>query len=356
MQNILFVLWSGNLGGAERHVLDILSALPQEKWKPTVCFLTRALEMAKILSERSTPFFEIGMRNGLDFWALRKMRKPLRCGNFQIIHEHGGNKIAVISYKLFSPRSRLFFTIHNGEFPKEYHRLRLLGETFKMKNFNQLICVSHTLSVAWGNFLKRNVLCIRNGIDLSKFKIKEERPPRNRLVTVGRLIPTKNTDLLIRLLDKTLKNEHCELWIAGEGPERDKLQALIHELALENRVRLLGQVSDIPGLLSQTTIFVSASRVENCSLALMEAAAAGLPSVIAKNAGAAEIVQENETGFVIPEKALQGDFASKVELLLQNEHMRRRFAQNARRLALAKFNRDEMLQKIFALYNAEAAS
>ncbi|MGH2708397.1 MAG: glycosyltransferase, partial [Actinomycetota bacterium] len=99
----------------------------------------------------------------------------------------------------------------------------------------------------------------------------ELRTPSDAVVVlcVARLHPDKGLDLLV----KALRGSAAQAWIAGEGPERPKLERLIGG----SPVRLLGHRSDIPDLLHAADIFVLPSRGDAYPLALVEARAAGLP-------------------------------------------------------------------------------
>ncbi|MEU1127910.1 glycosyltransferase, partial [Streptomyces sp. NPDC005899] len=99
---------------------------------------------------------------------------------------------------------------------------------------------------------------------------------------VGRLVPGKNVDALIRAV-AALPGAH--LLLAGDGPEAVPLRALAVRLGAAERIRFLGECGTgdgplgVPGLLGAMDVFVSASREESFGLAVVEALAAGLPVV-----------------------------------------------------------------------------
>lgn len=103
---------------------------------------------------------------------------------------------------------------------------------------------------------------------------------QNQLVYVGRLIPSKGLDTAIRAF-KSLSHHYSDLrfLIAGEGPEREKLNRLIQKLGLEGKVILLGQVKDVLLLLLESSIFIFPTHYEGLPGALIEAMMAKIPII-----------------------------------------------------------------------------
>lgn len=100
------------------------------------------------------------------------------------------------------------------------------------------------------------------------------------IVTIGRLDRGKNQRMLIEAFAAIAEKYPDEqLLIYGEGELRDELQNLIDALKLKDRISLMGYTSDVPSLLSRTKLFVLPSDFEGLPNALMEAMAAGVPSI-----------------------------------------------------------------------------
>lgn len=100
--------------------------------------------------------------------------------------------------------------------------------------------------------------------------------PACTFLSVGRLVPQKNHALLIEAFAHHGRPGD-RLVIAGEGPERAKLERLVDNHRLAGRVALIGHSDDIPGLLTQADVFVLSSDYEGVPAAVIEALAAGLP-------------------------------------------------------------------------------
>lgn len=111
------------------------------------------------------------------------------------------------------------------------------------------------------------------------------RSDRLRVLAVGRLDPVKNFEGLVRAFRTAVDAfPGAHLDIAGDGPARADLQALVRALALEDHVSLLGFRADVRELHARADLFVLPSHSEGMSVALIEAMASGLP-VLASNRG-----------------------------------------------------------------------
>jgi len=148
------------------------------------------------------------------------------------------------------------------------------------------------------------VRVLRNGVDLRRFRPPEDRAAlRARLgldgptlLSVGHLIERKGHDLVIRALAHLPEGVH--LVIAGEGPERERLEGLIRDLGLGGRVRLLGAVphETLRDWYGAADCLVLASSREGWANVLLEAMACGTPVVATRVWGTPEVVAAPEAG------------------------------------------------------------
>jgi glycosyltransferase involved in cell wall biosynthesis len=120
------------------------------------------------------------------------------------------------------------------------------------------------------------------------------------LVTVGRLVPRKGLEDLIRVL-QDLGNMKIKLVIIGDGPEKTRLAKLSHSLNLSDRVFFLGYISDEEKfqLLSISDIYLSSSQHEGFGIVFLEAMATGLPIVCYDKGGQTDFLINNKTGFLV---------------------------------------------------------
>lgn len=154
--------------------------------------------------------------------------------------------------------------------------------------------------------VKREMHVIYNPIKLPVERINPQkiRPGSAlRIVTVGRLIKTKNQEMIINAL-ANIKDRNIKLTIVGDGPLRNYLSKLLRELCVKENVEFTGNIINVNEILMRHHCFVLTSVSEGFPNALLEAMAIGLP-VISTNcmSGPLEILNENKDVLI-----LNGDF------------------------------------------------
>lgn len=118
-----------------------------------------------------------------------------------------------------------------------------------------------------------------------------------RVLAMGRLHRNKGFDTAIRAIALIPEATLC---IAGEGPEREALTALIQECGVADRVHLLGWRMDIGALLAGSDVFLCSSRHEPLGNIVLEAWSASRPVVAAAAQGPSELIVSGETGLLVP--------------------------------------------------------
>jgi glycosyltransferase involved in cell wall biosynthesis len=182
------------------------------------------------------------------------------------------------------------------------------------------------------------------------------------VLTVGRLVEKKGHETLLRAAAMVRDRGHAfRLRIAGEGVEWPRLQRLVHELRLEERVAFLGPLSESEVELEYVSadIFALACREldngdrDGIPNVLLEAMAHGLAIVSTAGAGVAEAVADGDSALLAAQRDVVG-FADKLERLLVDPPLRERLARRARQRVAESFDRSANLPGMFAAL-AEAA-
>ncbi len=117
------------------------------------------------------------------------------------------------------------------------------------------------------------------------------------IVALGRLHKNKAFDTLLRAIARV---PDVYLWLAGDGPLKEELQKLAEELAIKPRVRFLGWRDDTAALMASADLFVCPSRHEPLGNVVIEAWAQGLPVVAADSMGPGTLIENMETGLLVP--------------------------------------------------------
>jgi len=208
---------------------------------------------------------------------------------------------------------------------------------------------------------ERKIVVHRSGVDTKKYRFHPqvaERGGRVRVLTVARLNQKKGVEYGVRAVAKALrKHQHVEYEIAGDGLLRHKLQSLIAELKVGHNIELLGWKSqdEIAELLGNSDILLAPSVTaengdeEGVPGVIMEAFAQGLPVVSTHHAGIPEVVQDGESGFLVPERDADA-LAERLEELI--EHPERRFAmgRNGREFVEEHYDIGKLNDRLVVIY------
>ena len=192
--------------------------------------------------------------------------------------------------------------------PSEYLRDMVIGWGAKSEN----------VSVVYNSF---------HGNDEEAKSVYGDKSEENLVVSVGRLVPWKGFDTVIRAVhDLQNKIPNLRLEIIGGGPEKEKLEKLIKELLLRQRVTI-GPLSQEDALkrMARARVFVLNSGYEGLSHTILEAFALGTPVIASRKGGNIELIENNYNGILV-------EYNNKEELkeamlrLLLDERIQNEFA------------------------------
>lgn len=207
--------------------------------------------------------------------------------------------------------SRLVFTYHNtyGEGAGLLRTASLLNDWWTkrfIKKAHRIVAISRFIrdDLVRRRFPPGRLSIVPNGIDaaaLEKEAKEGEIPPGTPdryVIAVGRLVPTKGLDLVVRALPQLPADVHA--LILGQGPERERLERLARKLGVADRVHLPGWVkeADKLRLLKDALAFVHPAHFESFGLAVLEAMAMGAPIVATHVGGLPEVV--GDAGPLVP--------------------------------------------------------
>ncbi|HEY6099236.1 MAG TPA: glycosyltransferase [Anaeromyxobacter sp.] len=144
----------------------------------------------------------------------------------------------------------------------------------------------------------------RAEIDLHRPDLDRRPGSPARLLTIGRLSPEKGVDVLLRALaGLSRRGREVSLTLAGDGPERARLEALAEELGIADRVRFAGQLAreELGREIAAADLCVAPSRTEGFSKAWLDAFVGGLPVLATQvGAAAAAVGADGERGWLVP--------------------------------------------------------
>ena len=205
---------------------------------------------------------------------------------------------------------------------------------------------------------------IYNGIDLDRFGFADDRgsvcrrfglPTEEniRFVTMVANLRhrVKNVPMLLRVAKRvTEKHANVHVVIAGEGELETDLKELAGSLGIANKVHFIGRCTDVPALLSISSVCALTSFAEGFSNSILEYMAAGKPVVATNVGGAAEAIVDGETGFLVASDDDEA-MAERLTELLNDDFTLSRFGANGKNVINEKFSSKTQLIKTLELYN-----
>jgi glycosyltransferase involved in cell wall biosynthesis len=276
-----------------------------------------------------------------------------------LVHMHMPNPGAAYAYLKSGHTGKVVLTHHADTLGKKF--LRRFSDPYVnrlMRRAVRIIATSHRYldsSYELAPFREKcRVIPLGIGIepvsDIDRaMGLELRREHGGRLIlAVGRLVPYKGFDFLIR----ALKSVDAKLMLIGAGPQSEYLARLAVSEGVDNKLIMLGPVENLAPYFAAACIFVlpSSNRAEAFGIVQLEAMAAGLP-VINTNIDSAvpEVCINGKTGITIQ----PGDtdaLAAAMKRLLDNEGLRHQLGQAAKTRVCAEFRADTMAERVLALY------
>ncbi len=318
-------------GGLERVVVDLAMTQHQAGHAVRVACLFECGLLAAELESKGIPVQACGKRSGRTMAALSDLRRQLRAGAPEVLHTHNAAAhYHAMAAAIGLPLKRIVNTRHGMGMADPRSR----REWFYRRSLGRTDAVVAVCEAARRGFLAQGVrprgelLVVPNGIRVGSFAAASDArhhalaeelriAPGTRIVgTVGRLTPVKDQAMLLQAFARTVREvPDVVLAIVGDGPLRADLVALASSLGIPERVRFLGDRSDVADLLSGLDVFALSSWSEGYSIALLEACAAGVPIVATDAGGNGEIVRDGKNGRLVPVRDAGAFSAALVELL-----------------------------------------
>ena len=293
--------------------------------------------------------FRLG-REASSLSALYKAAPFFNSGAYDIVHCHflENGKLAVFLRELGAIRGKIVTSFHGygrSYFTKAGAKHRF-ADLFK-KGDLFLTCSEHMKRwfVQKGSG-RETIIVHRCGVRVERFSAPKSKPnAQARLLSIGRLVEKKGFEYGIRGVARILRRfPDIRYDIVGDGPERPKLERLIVELGIANNVRLLGWQAreEVLRLLERTHMFLAPSVTsrtgdqEGIPLVLHEAMASGLPVVSTYHTGIPELVDDGESGFLVPERDAEA-LANRLTHLIEHRAIWREMGRKGRK-RIEEFN------------------
>ncbi len=290
------------MAGAERLVLETIRRL-DGRIRPTVLCLDELGLLGEELRARGVDVVALGRRPGLDARLPFRIASALESRGIQVVHAHQYTPFfySALAKVRLAGRVKIVLTEHGRHFPDVVAPRRRVVNRFwlaRLADRVNAVCAftAEALAVNDG-FPRDRVEIIPNGVDAVAADLEVGRQAARRaagvpdhgrrlVVSVARFHPVKDHETLVRAFAYVARYlRDVDLLLAGDGPERPRIEQLTADLGIASRVRFLGVRRDVPALLRAADAFCLTSLSEAASLTVLEAMAAPVPIVLTNVGG-----------------------------------------------------------------------
>jgi glycosyltransferase involved in cell wall biosynthesis len=358
----------GTGGGPDKTILNS----PRHLWSAgyrTICAYMHPPgdpgfeQLHRMAAAAGAPLVSVHDRGPWDWRVITQYLALCRRERVSIWHAHDYKSNALgLLLRRFWPM-RLVTTVHGWVKYTRRTPLYYAIDRLCLPFYERVICVSgdlHDRALACGVPADRCLL-VENAIDTDDYarrvdtgaaKRREGFSPGRLVVgAVGRLSDEKGFDVLIRAAHQLVRAGHdLVVVIAGEGDAEPQLRALVAELGLGERVRLLGYRADTRSLYEALDVFVLSSNREGLPNVVLEALAVEVPVVATRIAGVPRLIRDGENGTLVEPGSVE-NLAQALAGLLSDTATRSRHAAAGRRTVVERYSFTTRMQTIRAVYD-----
>ncbi len=348
-------------------MVRLATELKSRGWDVAVACMIAPSSHTDVLKQHGVPVYSLDMRRGVpDPRATLRLAKLIRSFNPDVVHAHmvHANLLARLT-RLVCSIPVVICTAHNLRETSEkggptWHKELLYRITDFLADRTTIIC-----NAAYQRYIDTKAVpaaklqMVPNGVDTDRFAPSSEVRERVRKelnlgdsfiwLAVGRLVEQKDYPNLLSALEQ-MPEGNWRVLIAGNGPLEAALKARVAELALMDRVQFIGTRSNMEQLFNACDAYVMSSRFEGLSMALLEAAAAGLAAVVTDVGGNRDLVLDGETGYVVPPANSQALATAMTRLMELPDTERREIGAFARRHCVENYRFQKIGDEWVRLY------
>lgn len=310
---VVFLITGLNVGGAERVVMNLVSGFEGSGLEPVVISLTSKDRILGQYPNAANRVHFLDMDKGVVSFivGIYKLLVTIRKLKPVVIHAHMFHAMVASCFsKIVSFKSRIVFTSHSFSgftFPRNF----IIWATRRFRDADVIFSSGQHSCLN-----SRRTTVIANGVPVS---VPESEPVfRERhsnffiFLFVGRLETPKNPVALVQAFSE-MKHKSSELWIAGDGSLKQRVESMADSLGVLDRVRLLGLSDQVDQLLREADCLVLSSRWEGLPMVVLEAGAASLP-VLSTPVGAVPEVLSDDCGYICS----VNDLAKMMDHIIEN--------------------------------------
>jgi glycosyltransferase involved in cell wall biosynthesis len=301
------------------------------------------------------------------YWP--SLDRQIRAGDYDLIHAHFGTAAVYTLPYVRRYDLPLVVTFHGSDvadlfgpnrfFPRQWRYWALSSSIFR--HADRLLAVSRELAELLGELgADREKISIhRLGIDLSKFSRADESRDTPRIALVGRFTEKKGFHYALRACARALHNGHdAEVVVLGSGELEGNLRHIVAREGIQDRVNFKGAVphDEVARVLARTDVLLAPSVVtrthdrDSGIMVAKEASASGVPVIGTYHGGIPSIIDDGETGYLVPERDVPA-LTDRLTTLLADAELRKRMGTAARKKMEREFDLHDRVRALEQEYD-----
>jgi len=372
-KNILHLIESLNMGGAQKIICQLASAVSEDGYNHSICSLLQSGPYEKIIRDEGIDLTVLHLKRRsiilfplfvYDLFRLfKRLSNIVKKKQIDVLHAHlpDSSLIAiVIGWLTGTP---VVLTVHNNfSLPSKRNApfrdaVRTFVTNAVFKRADYIITVGNDIRDSLINVLgdKVTIKTVYNGIDYPRYSSSDGldslrfrqslsvSSDAQLISMVGRLEKQKGHVYLIAAAAQ-LKEKYPDVvfLLVGEGGLREQLVAQAQYYKIEDNIRFLGNRDDVPAILRVSDLFVLSSIYEGIPLVILEAMAAGLPVVATNIAGSRELIESGVDG-VLAESEDPEAIAQAIDSMLSDVGRSREMSVRAQIKVKERFTLQKMV-------------
>lgn len=358
------------VNGPELRTLNSLKYFSSDQVSSVICYNPNGRLWGKFY-ESGFPLIDLYFKSKYHWQSIFRIVSLINSENIDVLHTQGPASLdlfATFAAKIANAGILVTRPVMLSDLKINIFKLYIyrILDKFTLNNADKIIAVSingYNHLIENENVQKEKIKLIYNGVELKKFnkfmhtcKGRFGIPHGSKVVGFCAQITSSKgwEDFIVTI--KLLKQKISSIvgLIVGDGPLRKHIEKYVKSLNLQKTIIFTGHLDDVRPALNSMDLFLSMSKCEGLSVAIIEAMASGLPCVATNVGGTEELVNNGKNGFIVK----VGDFvsaANKSERILTNLEMHIKMSKASRKICEDKFSIERMVSQYQSLYKEVGA-
>jgi glycosyltransferase involved in cell wall biosynthesis len=363
--NVMHLTYDMRIGGTEMVIKNIIEGADKALFAMSIFCIEQPIGPWGIdLQKSGVPIDAKERKPGFDTSLIFDIRKHLKQHKIDVMHCHQYSPWVYGVLAALGTKTKVIFTEHGRFYPDSSSWKRKIINPILSYFTDAITCISAATKQALVQyeFLNANKIeVIHNGIDAIKQidnaqtnVYSQYNIPTGHFIvgTIARMDPIKNHSLMIRAIKECInKNMKVHFVLVGDGEMRSAIKSEISQLALQKCITLTGYQKDPAPFINIFDVFLLTSFSEGMSMTLLESMSIGLPCIVTRVGGNAEVVAHEQTGLVIENNNLE-QLTSAIGTLANSPDKTKAFSDASVKIFNKQFTQQLMNQKYQSCYTS----